>query len=287
MPIIDLPQGSLQYRVAGPAEATAPPVVFVHGFLVDGTLWKGTADALAADGIRSYAPDWPLASHRIPIPATSDLTPRGVARMVVSFLETLDLRDVTLVGNDSGGAITQLVLDTDASRVGRAVLTNCDAFDRFPPPPFDTMFKSFRSATAIRALMAPMRSTAIRHSPAGYGLLARGDLDSAQTRAWVEPCITEDLIRQDAARFVRGVDPQELLDASTRLKEFDGPALLVWGTADRFFTVDMARRLTAAFAHGRLVEVDGGRTFLPLDDPRRVAREIAAFVREGQVADVA
>ena len=135
--------------------------------------------------------------------------------------------------------------------------------------------------------MTPMRSTAIRHSPAGYGLLARADLDSAQTRAWVEPCITEDLIRQDAARFVRGIDPQELLDISTRLREFDGPALLVWGTVDRFFTVDMARRLTAAFAHGRLVEVDGGRTFLPLDDPRRVAREIAAFVREGQVADVA
>ena len=287
MPIIDLPQGSVQYTVAGPGDAPAPPVVFVHGFLVDGTLWKGTADALAADGIRSYAPDWPLASHRIPIPASSDLTPRGVARIVVSFLEALDLRDVTLVGNDSGGAITQLVLDTDATRVGRVVLTNCDAFDRFPPPPFDTMFKSFRSPTAIRALMTPMRSTAIRHSPAGYGLLARRDLDSAQTRAWVEPCITEDLIRQDAARFVRGVDARELLDVSTRLREFGGPALLVWGTGDRFFTVEMARRLTAAFAHGRLVAVPDGRTFLPLDEPRLLAREIDAFVREGQVAGAA
>ena len=135
MPIIDLPQGSLEYRIAGPAEATAPPVVFVHGFLVDGTLWKGTAEALATDGIRSYAPDWPLASHRIPIPATSDLPPRGVARVVVSVLETLDLPDVTLGGNDSGGAITQRGLDTDASRWGRVGTTHGLASRRFPRPP--------------------------------------------------------------------------------------------------------------------------------------------------------
>ena len=46
----------------------------------------------------------------------------------------LDLSDVTLVGNDTGGAICQYLVDTDRSRIGRLVLTNCDCFEQFPPP---------------------------------------------------------------------------------------------------------------------------------------------------------
>ena len=91
---------------------------------------------------------------------------------------------MTLVGNDTGGAICQFVLDTDASRIGRLVLTNCDAFDNFPPAPFDTLFKSFRSAAAIRALVAPMRATPVRHSPAGYGMLAATWMRTRRARGW-------------------------------------------------------------------------------------------------------
>jgi hypothetical protein len=32
---VELPQGTLTYRVRGPADSVAPPVVFVHGLLVD------------------------------------------------------------------------------------------------------------------------------------------------------------------------------------------------------------------------------------------------------------
>ena len=132
MPTIELPQGAVRYRVAG-EQASGPPVVFVHGFLVNATLWVKTADALAAAGVRSYAPDWPLGAHPLALGAGADQSPRGVARQVLSFIEALELDDVTLVGNDTGGAICQFLLDTDASRIGRLVLTNCDAFDSFPP----------------------------------------------------------------------------------------------------------------------------------------------------------
>ena len=277
MPTIDLPHGPLQYRVAGPEDASAPPVVFVHGFLVDHTLWSATADALAAAGVRSYAPDWPLGSHPIALDAEADQSPRGVARRVIAFLEAMDLANVTLVGNDTGGAICQFVLDTDASRIGRLVLTNCDAFDNFPPAPLNTMFKAFRSATAIRGLMAPMRSTAVRHSPAGFGMLA-ADLDADQTRAWVEPCLSDGAVRENVARFARTVDPNDLLDVAARLGEFGGPVLLVWGTKDSFFKLDFARRLADVFADARLVEIEGGRTFVPLEHPQRLAEEIGAFV---------
>jgi len=277
MPTIELPHGVVQYRVAGPETDVGPPVVFVHGFLVSGTLWSRTAAALADTGVRSYAPDWPLGSHTIAVRPDADQSPRGVARQIASFLEALELDDVTLVGNDTGGAICQFLLDGDASRIGRVVLTNCDAFTNFPPAPFGQLFKAFRSPAAIRGLLAPMRATAIRHSPAGFGLLVSRPLDPAQTRAWVEPCLKDADIRRDVARFAQKVDPQDLDLASTRLGNFDGPALLVWGAADRFFKVDFARRLAGTFANARLVEIENGRTFIPLDEPARLAEEITAF----------
>jgi pimeloyl-ACP methyl ester carboxylesterase len=276
MPTIALPNGTVNYRVAGPEDSSAPPVVFVHGFLVNGTLWSDTATALAEQGIRSYAPDWPLGSHPIALDEGADQSPRGVARHVLSFLEAMNLDDVTLVGNDTGGAICQFVIDTDPARIGRLVLTNCDAFENFPPAPFDVLFKSFRKAGAVRALMAPMRATPARHSPAGYGMLAQ-NLDADQTRAWVEPCLADADVRRDTAAFVRAVDPGELLDIASRLGSFERPVLLVWGDADRFFKVDFARRLAKIFPDARLVEVRGGKTFLSLDHPGRLADEIASF----------
>ena len=186
---------------------------------------------------------------------------------------------MTIVGNDSGGAISQFLIDTDSSRVGRLVLTNCDAFDEFPPAPFDTIFKSFKRPGPIRALMAPMRSTKIRHSPAGYGLLVGKPLDAEQTRAWAEPCITDAGVRRDAAKFVTAVDADEEMNGvSERLSEFDGPLLLVWGNGDRFFKVELARRLAATAKDAKLVEIEGGKTFIPLDEPERLAEEIDRFV---------
>jgi pimeloyl-ACP methyl ester carboxylesterase len=273
MPSVVLPGGTLNYRVAGPEDATRP-VVFVHGFLVNGELWTGVAEALAARGVRSYAPDLPLGSHTTAMNPGADQTPRGVARMIISFLEALELDDVTLVGNDSGGALSQFLIDTDPTRIGRLVLTNCDAFDKFPPPPFDQLFKAGRSATGLKALLTPMRATPLRHSPLGYGMLVNEPLDPALTRRWVDPCLTDASVRRDTAAFLKGVDKKQLLDVSTRLQHFDKPVLLLWGDADRFFKLDFARRLSQIFPDARLVEVSGGRTFHPLDDPRRVAAEI-------------
>jgi pimeloyl-ACP methyl ester carboxylesterase len=277
MSSIDLPHGTVRYRVAGPENAATPPVVFVHGFLVSSTLWTKTADALAAAGVRSYAADWPLGSHTVALGPDADQSPRGVARQVIAFIQALALNDVTLVGNDTGGAICQFLLDIDASCIGRVVLTNCDAFTNFPPAPFGQLFKAFRSPTRIRALMAPMRAAVVRHSPVGFGLLVNQPLDAAQTRAWVDPCLSDPAIRQDTARFAQQVDPADLDAASGRLGSFDGQALLVWGAADRFFKLDMARRLLTTFTDARLVEIKNGRTFVPLDEPERLAGEIASF----------
>jgi pimeloyl-ACP methyl ester carboxylesterase len=279
MPTIELPQGRLSYRVAGLEDSSAPVVVFVHGLLVNGELWTTTADALAKQGIRSYAPDLPLGSHTLALSDDADLSPRGVARLILDFLAALDLDDVTLVGNDTGGALCQFVIDTDASRIGRLVLTNCDAFDKFPPPPFGSLVVLGRRPGRLRALMKVTRSTAIRHSVLGYGGLVAKPLDAELTERWASPSRTDRAIARDTARFLKAVDKHDLLDVSTRLGQFAKPVLLVWGEADRFFKVTLAERLCETFADARLVRIEGGRTFVPIDYPERVADEISAFTR--------
>src|SRR3954465_12889237 len=97
---IQLPAGRPRYREAG----EGPPIVFVHGYLVDRRLWDGVVDRLA-DRFRCLAPDWPLGGQQVAMNPDADLSPPSLARLIAEFVERLDLDDVTIVGNDSGGAI--------------------------------------------------------------------------------------------------------------------------------------------------------------------------------------
>lgn len=277
MPTVELPQGRVNYRVSGPADSALPPVVLIHGAAVNGELWSGVAAGLAERGIRGYLPELPLGAHTIPLKPDAGNRPRDVARLILDFLKALDLTDVTLVGNDTGGALCQFVIDTDFSRIGRLVLTNCDCFDQFPPPPGGMMAKFASSPRRVRLITPLLRWTAFRHSPFSYGALVARPLDAAMTRRWVTP-LADAGVRRDFARLMRGMRPADLLDTSTRLASFTRPVLLVWGTADKIFKPRLGRRLADAFPDARLVEVEGGRAFHPLDDPDRVASEISGFL---------
>ena len=272
---VELAQGTISYRVAGPADSPHPPVVFVHGLLVDGQLWSGVADVLAERGIRSFVPDWPLGSHRVPMNADADLSPRGLAVIISGFLAALDLADVTLVGSDTGGALCQFTIDTDQSRIGRLVLTNCDAFDVFPPREFASLIRVGSHAVLIKPMLTALKPTVIRHSRRGFGLLFAGEPDPTITRSWIEPALTDQAIRRDAAKLMSAMRPEELLDVSTRFDVFTKPVHLVWGDADPFFPISFAEKLAAAFPNATLTTVPGGRTFVAMDFPEQVADVIS------------
>ncbi len=274
MPTVTIPAGTLHYRITGPTESAAPPVAFVHGFLVDSRLWDGVAERLAAVGIRSYLVDWPLGAHRTPMSNDADMSPGGVARMINGFLDAIGLDDVTLVGNDTGGAICQLLLAEDPSRIGRVVLTNCDAFENFPPRMFVPLFLAAKRPRLTAALLTPMRLRAMRHSPLAFGLLMGRPRDAELTRHWITPALTDRRIRTDIARFARNLDRRALVTAAPRLADFTGPVRIVWGTADRCFTLATARRLAAAFPEGQLTEVPDVSTFVAVDNPAAVADAI-------------
>jgi len=277
---VDLASGTVAHRVFGPSQGD--PIVFVHGALVDGSLWHEVADRLDADGLRALAPDLPMGSHRTALP-DADLTPTGQAALLLDYLDHLDLTGVTLVANDSGGAVTQLLLgsgDKRVERVSRVVFTNCDTVGRFPPPPFDRMFAAATRPRLTAVLLQPNRSAAVRASRLGFGPLCAEPLDPALTWRWIEPALTDAGIRRDFARFAAGVadQQQDLADATDRLHSFDGPVLVVWGTDDRFFRLADGRKLADRFPAGRVVEVPGSRTFVAHDRPERLAEEVAAFV---------
>lgn len=277
MPIIELPQGPVQYRLAGPDDSASAPVVFLHGLLVNSELWSQAADELAARGIRSYALDLPLGSHSIPLRPDADLSPRGVAGLTIAFLEKLGLTDVTLVGNNTGTAVCQFVIDIDDTRVARLVLTDGDAFEQFPPASLRPVFTLGRRPAGVYALMSLMRPAWIRQRVQGQNV--SNPLDPALTRRWITPALADRGIRRDTAKFLRGVDPAELVEVSSRFRRFAKPVVVLWGDADRFFPIDLAHRLRDAFPDARLVEIAGGRTFFPLDEPQSVANEIQAVLR--------
>jgi pimeloyl-ACP methyl ester carboxylesterase len=274
MPEIELPQGTIRYRDTG----EGPPVVFVHGLLVDGTLWRKVTPLLDGDA-RCIAPDLPLGSHRVALDADAEVTPAGVARLVGDLLAALDLDDVTLVGSDTGGAISQLVALDHGERVGRLVLTNCDCFEVFPPKEFVPMVKAARVPGALFAAMQPMRSAKARRTPMAYGALAH-DLPDELTAAWIQPFLDDADIRRDTVAFLRAVDKGTMLDAAARLPSLEIPSLVAWGQDDRFFPPELGERLATALG-ARLEPIPGARTFVAEDEPEALADLIRGFVREG------
>lgn len=278
MPTIELPQGALKYRAFGPEDSAAPPVVFLHPILADGRLWTPVAERLAERGICSYAPDWPLGSHTLPLRDATEPSPATIAQMVRDFLAALDLREVTLVGNDTGGALVQYVLDSGEDRVARAVLMNCDAFDSFPPFPFTLTLAPLKFAPMVRVLGSLMASTRLRHSALGFGLLSQ-NLPADLTRSWLAPSGWDPGVRRDLVALLRSLRPSELLDISTRLDRVKIPVTVMWGMADRAFRPSLGRRLAAAFADAEWVEVPGARTLLAIDAPEEVVDAIIAIAQ--------
>src|SRR4051812_3859709 len=103
---IRLSTGTIRYRDEGPADG--PVLLFVHGFLVDGRLWRKVVPLVSAEA-RCIVPALPLGSHTMPMDDGADLSPAGVVGLIAELIEKLGIQGATVVGNDSGGAMTQIL----------------------------------------------------------------------------------------------------------------------------------------------------------------------------------
>jgi pimeloyl-ACP methyl ester carboxylesterase len=229
---------------------------------------------------RCVVPDLPLGSHVTPMNPGADLSPPGLARLIADFVEAIGLDDVTLVANDTGGAISQITAANHPDRIGRLLLTNCDAFDNFLPPAFRPLQWAARVPPVLNGVMQGMRFAPMRRLPNAFGWLIKHDFEGAPTREWVQPFLTDREIRRDTVKVLRGIDPRYTIEAAEKLRSFDRPTLLAWAVEDRFFKVSFAERLAATIRGATLERIEDSYTFVSEDQPERLAELIARFARE-------
>ena len=247
MPHTELSHGTLHYRESG----TGAPVVFLHGYLMGAGLWDPVVRLLDGD-FRCLVPELPFGAHPAPMHPGADLTAAGLGHLVADFLAALDLRDVTLVGNDSGAAIAQVVAARHPGRLAGLVLATGDAFDNFPPKPFRPLIAAAR-AGALTGMIAMLKARPARSLPTAYGWLTHGDLPHDLIDEWVGAYFADKGVRRDLRRLTTALGDDDFMNQiATELATFTKPALLAWAADDRFFPVEHARRLAAILPNAQL-----------------------------------
>jgi pimeloyl-ACP methyl ester carboxylesterase len=273
---LDTRSGSIRVWQHGPRNDTRAPLLFLQGFMAGPDAWTDTLMGLSADR-QCITVDWPFGAHGQALRADADTSPPGLARLAVEILDRLEIERAVLVGNDSGGVIAQLVVASAPQRVAALVLISCDAFEVFPPGAFRHLFR-LAAVPGVVATMARLMSVpAFATSRFGFGAVT-----ARPTRAveWVRPLASDAGIRRDLAKLMTGSSKSQTLRAAECFADFDRPAMVVWAENDRLFSRQLGQRLASAFPNGRFEVVADSATFVPLDQPTRLANLLNDFLAE-------
>jgi pimeloyl-ACP methyl ester carboxylesterase len=271
-------------RIRYAQRGAGPAMVFVHGLLVNADLWRKVVPDLVAAGHRCITPDWPLGSHEVPVP-DADLSPAGIADLIAEFLAHLELTDVTIVANDSGGALTQFLMTRHPERIGRVVLTSCDAFERFPPKLFAYLPWLARVPGSVWVVAQTLRMRWTHRLPFTFGWVTKDRLPDDATESYLGPSRRSRGVRRDLHRFLRGIRPKLLVATAAKLPAFDKPVLLAWASEDRIFPLADAHRLAAVLPHAEVVEIPDSYTFISEDQPQRLAEVVVRFAGQHAPAE--
>jgi pimeloyl-ACP methyl ester carboxylesterase len=273
---VDLAHGRLECFDRG----AGPTLVFAHGWLANANLWRTVVDALASE-FRCVVLDLPLGAHRVSMAPDADLSPTGCGELIAGVLDALGLRDVTLVGNDSGGAYSQIATAAHPDRIARLVLNSCETpYDAFPPPPFDGLPDVARDSAALGQLFEALRDRAVRAAPVAFGLLIKHPIDDRVSDSYALPCLANPDVLRDTAKVMSSAQSAPVHAAGARLIEaFDHPVLFAWGPEDQVFPIAHARRYAAALAKAVVVPIPDAYSFTPEDQPGALADAIRRCCR--------
>lgn len=272
---VELPQGRVRYRDVG----SGPPLLFVHGILVNGLLWREVVPRLR-DDFRCIVPDLPLGAHRTPMDPDADLGAHGVADLLAELVDALPVDEPAVVGNDTGGAFCQLLVARHPEAVGALVLTDCDAFDRFPPPRYRYLSWGARLPGFVPAMSQLMRSHAVLRSRLAYGSLTRTGLPDDLLDAFHEPLAQDPGVRRDTRKVLADMRPAHTREAAEAFPDFRKPVLLAWSPDDPVFPMEDARRLAGLFPEAELETVPGAWCFVPQDNPDGLADAIRGWAED-------
>jgi pimeloyl-ACP methyl ester carboxylesterase len=267
---------------AGPVEyferGVGPTLVFAHGWLANANLWRAVVDLLAPR-FRCITLDLPLGSHRISMNAGANLTPAGCGELIATALDRLDLREVTLVGNDSGGAYSQIATAAHPERIARLVLNSCETpYDAFPPPPFDGLPSLAADPATLGQVLAALGDQKVRMSEAAYGLLIKHPVEGRVFNSYALAAAADPAILRDVGQVMATATSAPVHAAGQELiASFARPVLFAWGPEDQIFPLAHAERYAAELSDARVHPIEDAYSFTPEDQPRRLAEVIAAF----------
>lgn len=265
--------GKVRYRERG----DGPPVVFLHGVLVNGDLWREVVPRVADAGFRCITPDLPIGGHELAMDESADQSPPGLARLIVEVIDGLGLDKPIVVANDTGGALTQIAMANHGEKLGPVVLTSCDAFENFFPPMFKYLSLTAKVPGAAAMMAQTMRFKPLLRTPIAFGWLMSKPAPDDIMEGWMAPLRDDAALRRDVTKALRGVDKKHTLAAAEKLGGFDQPVLLAWGGDDRVFPRKDAERLAEILPNARLEIVPDSKVFVPEDQPERLAKLIVDF----------
>jgi pimeloyl-ACP methyl ester carboxylesterase len=280
MPEVELAAGTIEYEDTG---GDGPTIVFGHGLIMDGSLWRDVVADLRRD-YRCVLPTLPLGAHRRPMRPDADLAMRGMVEILGEFIEALDLREITLAMSDWGGPLL-LVGGPHDARIARLVVCSCEAFDNVPPKgPARLLPYLARIPGGLDVALLPFRFDRLRRLPMTYGLLSKRPVPREVMDRWFGPIRDRREIRRDLRKYVRSA-PQgrrEMVAAADALARFDRPALVAWAGEDRMMPAEHGRRLAELLPQGRLVEIADSYTLISEDQPAVLAAHVREFLAEKQ-----
>lgn len=277
MKSVDVTAGTLEYRDEG--DPTGPPVVLLHGLLMNDSQWDLVLPLLPA-GHRYMLPVLPFGGHRVPMRDGADLTMPGMVNVVADFLDALDLTGVDLVVTDWGGPLFLTDIGRD-ERVGRMIICPSEAFENFPPGlPGKVTWVATRSPLTVSIAMRMLAVGWLRRRYLVFGMMAKKPIPQPIVDHWFGNALQHSALRRDVIRYARSrFVNSELVRATESLARFDGDVLVLWShnpvMPDRH-----ARRL-AELTNATLRYVDDAHVLIMLDQPEQTAREIGAFLSRG------
>jgi pimeloyl-ACP methyl ester carboxylesterase len=198
--------------------------------------------------------------------------------MLAAFLDHLHIETVDLVGNDSGGLVSQLFLAHYPNRVRTLLLTNCDVDENNPPAGFVPLVALAKQGLFTDRVIVPtLNNKDAARSAKGFAgqTYTYPDRFADETiEMYFRPLVVDTLRKSQVDQYAVALGATELVAIRENLRQWKGPARMVWGLKDPLFGVQWAEWLDRTLPGSRGIRrVEGAQLFFPEEMPDIIAEE--------------
>jgi len=262
--------------VAYVAQGQGRPVLFLHGFPLNGFQWRGAIELLAPHAL-CLAPDFLGMGHSRSAPE-QDVGPDSQVLMLASMLDTLGVSSVDLIANDSGGAVAQLFAVRYPTRVRTLLLTNCDTEIQSPPAAMLPVIDLARRGRFVDEWLAPWHADpGLARSERGIGGLCYANPAHPTDEAlamYFGPLMDSAERKAALHRYAVALARNALLGIQPAQRRSRAPTRIVWGTDDTIFAASNADYLHGSFGNSHGVRrLSGAKLFWPEERPDIIAAQ--------------